>query len=444
MGYPHDYPRLSNEQDFERLCLRLFRRHLQLDDLQLYGRRGQKQDGCDLVGVDGQGRVVGIQCKQREVHRPLTQEEVRAEVEKAKGFHPPLARYIIATSAPRDTKLQQLATQLTRSHRVEDLFHVTVMCWDDLQELLRDYPEVATHFYGITTDATDSNTTLPSVMKDESSRSDRCGGDEPSDLHAEIDEAAQHLTNRQPKIAVLLLHRLMKRQRHRLTSRCLYRVHANLGHCHIRMNEPETAASEYLKAKQQQPKDPEARRLEAHAYLLRAEREKARTLLSKLLQDEPEDARARALWIHSLPRDTPVADAEQAVPEAQRSSSEVALALATLAAARGAWREAEQKARTAVEHDPQWHEAKIQLAEVLLNRAQDVMDGVRARDSSSPTPTVQAREVVDLLTGVLSELENVAPASDLAPVWCSLAAAQWLLGKRTEMDRYLEKAVAEA
>jgi hypothetical protein len=49
---------------------------------------------------------------------------VEEEVEKAKGFKPPLSEYLILTSAPRDTTLQQEVR--TKSWP----FRVHVMFWD--------------------------------------------------------------------------------------------------------------------------------------------------------------------------------------------------------------------------------------------------------------------------------------------------------------------------
>ena len=62
-----------NEDDFESLCLAVFRRALAANDLARYGRRGQRQDGIDLLGHSvGSYRLLAVQCKLRNKNRALT------------------------------------------------------------------------------------------------------------------------------------------------------------------------------------------------------------------------------------------------------------------------------------------------------------------------------------------------------------------------------------
>ena len=110
-------PKPSDEQAFERCNEILWRCVLGDRSVQLHGRRGQEQHGVDLTGLrDGQPeRVVGVQCKLKGEGQKLTEAEVRAEVEKALTFLPPLSEYIIVTTAPDDEKIQKLARQLSIS-----------------------------------------------------------------------------------------------------------------------------------------------------------------------------------------------------------------------------------------------------------------------------------------------------------------------------------------
>jgi hypothetical protein len=62
----------------------------------------------------------------------LTEAEVRAEVEKAKGFKPPLARWILATTAPKDARIEEVARQITVEHQSNGLFEVRILGWEDL------------------------------------------------------------------------------------------------------------------------------------------------------------------------------------------------------------------------------------------------------------------------------------------------------------------------
>ena len=95
MRKSHNRPR--NEQDFERLCLRLLRAHWQCPELQLYASRGESQHGVDIIDESGGEPLRGAQCKLHEEGKATTRSEVKAEIEKAKEFIPPLDHYAIMT-----------------------------------------------------------------------------------------------------------------------------------------------------------------------------------------------------------------------------------------------------------------------------------------------------------------------------------------------------------
>ena len=108
---------IKDEGEFENLCLTLWKRILGDPNVQLNGRRGQRQHGVDLFGRRTKTlNWVGVQCKVRS-DGILTESEVSSDVEKAKHFNPRLSEFIFATTAPRDEKLQAFARTLTMHHR---------------------------------------------------------------------------------------------------------------------------------------------------------------------------------------------------------------------------------------------------------------------------------------------------------------------------------------
>lgn len=58
---------------------------------------------------------MGVQCKQKSglLRTRVTVAELDQEVEAARGFRPTLARFILATTGPRDAKVQERARELT-------------------------------------------------------------------------------------------------------------------------------------------------------------------------------------------------------------------------------------------------------------------------------------------------------------------------------------------
>jgi tetratricopeptide (TPR) repeat protein len=143
-----EIPLPKGDDDFEDLVLALFREVWKDPGAKLHGRRGQRQDGVDLYGEDrfGGSGLIGVQCKHHGsatlLKGKVLMEELREEVEKAKGFQPSLKRFIFATTARRSTALQQEARDLTELHQKAGLFAVDVLAWEDIEDLLRRHSEV--------------------------------------------------------------------------------------------------------------------------------------------------------------------------------------------------------------------------------------------------------------------------------------------------------------
>lgn len=137
-------------QDFEDLCADLWRRIWRDDNTQKNGRQGQPQNGVDIFGRPDTGPLwAGVQCKDKnqEFGAALTENELLHEVAKARQFTPRLSTFIVATTAPRDSAIQQRARLLTEEHRRNGQFDVAVWCWEDILARLNDFPEViALHF----------------------------------------------------------------------------------------------------------------------------------------------------------------------------------------------------------------------------------------------------------------------------------------------------------
>jgi formylglycine-generating enzyme required for sulfatase activity len=131
----------NDAKAFESLCLDLWKDIWQDSGAQKHGRSGQAQAGVDVFGRE-QGQLVGVQCKQKDgrLWAKVTETELEAEVQAARRFEPKLAKFILATTAPRDAALQKQANQLTEQHRQQKLFSVEVWAWEDLwHELYRRF-----------------------------------------------------------------------------------------------------------------------------------------------------------------------------------------------------------------------------------------------------------------------------------------------------------------
>lgn len=139
----------ANWQDFERLTLDIAKVQWKDDYAERNGRQGQAQAGVDVYGYNyNQQEYVGIQCKKKNSSgipsKQLTVAEIGSEVEAAKNFAPDLDRFIIATTGPRDANLQNHVRNLDRSGLK---FRVSLMFWEDYQELLNNHTDLMYRYY---------------------------------------------------------------------------------------------------------------------------------------------------------------------------------------------------------------------------------------------------------------------------------------------------------
>lgn len=259
-GIALDFPPLENEADFESLVLALLRAHLPSQDLKKYARRGEKQDGVDLLGTRNAGGIVGVQCKLRNAKKALKQRELLEEIGKAKGFPASLAHFFVASTASRDRALQRVAAEITEEHRRAGLFTVEIFFWEDLKDLLQAHSVVAEQFYGRMGPPPDEPTAGPvqprAIVNTPTT-------DEHGTSHADIDEAAGCLRAGQPEVAIHLLERLRMRKWSSLTRRERYRVRANLGYAKLAKGQRREASIEFVSAGKLEPDDESAQVLEA-------------------------------------------------------------------------------------------------------------------------------------------------------------------------------------
>jgi hypothetical protein len=143
-------PPLSRWQDFEDLCYDLWRGIWRDPGTQKNGRLGQPQHGVDVYGKPNRGELyAGLQCKGKKGYsqKGLTEKQLRDAVREAEGFTPRISDFIMATTAPRDQRIQEIARLLTEEREKTGLFGVTVCSWDDIVGRLGEFPDVLKKHY---------------------------------------------------------------------------------------------------------------------------------------------------------------------------------------------------------------------------------------------------------------------------------------------------------
>lgn len=126
----------KNWQDFETLCMKLWSEEFQ-SNFKQNGRNGQQQNGVDIYGVPkGKTEYWGIQCKLKVDSQKISVEEIETEIHNAENFEPLLEYFIIATTSPKDAKVEEWVRITNRTRLKQKKFGIELYCWEDIETLL--------------------------------------------------------------------------------------------------------------------------------------------------------------------------------------------------------------------------------------------------------------------------------------------------------------------
>src|SRR5216683_3291547 len=339
-GYP--LPRSSDE--FERLCLKLLRRHWQLPQLERFRDPERIEKGINLIEISGRPRLASVKCDLRDSRSDLTVAEIKDAVDRAASLKLPIGRFVIATTAAKPEGLQRSLFDLNRSNRSGTISAIEVLTWDDIEELLDEYPQLLTDFG--TAAKRQALTRADAVIHLEALCEPAAAG--PADaLGEEISAAAALLEGRQYQLARLALLNLREQKWSQLSNASRFRVLSCLGVAFLKEGERRKAAMLFIAAKSLQPDDENACTNEALAHELLGERERAFALADKLRMQFPSSGRAVALWLNNAPKSYDARSLEENVAPELSSDPEVAVVMARRALLDAHFDRAERYARLA-------------------------------------------------------------------------------------------------
>ncbi len=357
---------------------------------------------------------------------------METEVEKAKSFRPELSEFIIATSGPKDARIEQLARKITAMHLREGLFSVNIFGWEDIVARLDDFPAlIDKHFPGLSLDAKklensmdevkrlvqDNHDTLMDIKHSVSSSSEEARESKTSiDVDAsipipiskhktELDDVENLIDDYRPERA---LERLEKLEENLLDApeTVKYRLLVLRARAMLYLNEDREAARFLIEAWQYSSKNDKALSNIALGHLLLNQREKAQEYAKKALKRNPANGIAYSVLVQSFPDEEELESIIAEIPEAYRTIPEVAHAIGYLAGKRGNFIEAEKWLDTAVEKDKSGSPyPKAELGEVLLY---SVVEDKRVLYTKQLTDAQgrKAQKALQLLTSAWERIEN--------------------------------------
>jgi tetratricopeptide (TPR) repeat protein len=427
----------------------------------MHGRQGQPQAGVDIYGHDRRGKFVGVQCKGKDqtYNEPLTTTELREEVEKAKTFRPKLDVFVLATTAPNDVKVQELARSITEAHKQQGLFEVRVQGWQTLQQWLTDYPDLLTkHFRDLfppseilgsiergfaatRQDNVDTRTQLANIKALLTAQADQPAASDA--LATRITVAARLVDGGLAQGALQALDLIVKEEGDKVSGRNLFRLKAGVGFAHIALGDLTTAAQDFRYAYAAAPEWSNARAILAVAELLEGNPASAFSRATEVLAEDPTSYHAAAVVIDTAPDGTTVAELEARVPEGLRNRVDILIGLSLRARKNGDATKAEEYARRAVEVGPNDLRALSSLAEVLL----EPLTAIEAIGFTRLVPLdLQPRfnEALELLRRAWEELKGRDDVIRYDYTVANLITALDVGGREAEAEQVLDQGLAKA
>ncbi len=401
-GYP--LPRSADE--FERLCLKLLRRHWQLPQLERYRDAERAEKGINLVEISGRPRLAAVKCELRDARSELSVAEIKDAVDRAAGLKLPIGRFVIVTTGAKPDGLQRSLYDLNRANRSGTISAIEVLTWEDIEELLDEYPQILTEFG---TAAKRQALTRADAVVHLEARCEPAAVGPPDALGEEISAAAAFLESRQPQLARLALLRLREQKWSALSNAHKFRVLSYLGAAWLKEGEPRKAAMLFIAAKSLQADDENACTNEALAHELLGERDRAFSLADKLRMQFPSSGRAVALWLNNAPRTLDAKELEENVAPELGSDAEVAVVMARRALLDGHFERAERYARMASAALPNNSVPWLVLGQAIL-LAELEAGGAGATEAPPQNDESRVREAEGCFTQALT----LAPAEGSA------------------------------
>jgi len=135
-------------EDFEKLCLAIVQTDFTINDCEIYGIKGQAQEGIDIFARQENGKYSSYQCKR---YQKFNLSDINKAVEyfKNKDFFDKSDKLYLCTSCEwNKTQVQDRFEELKTELEKEN---IVLVKWDKIQlsRLLKDKPQIVFDFFGL-------------------------------------------------------------------------------------------------------------------------------------------------------------------------------------------------------------------------------------------------------------------------------------------------------
>ena len=371
-----------------------------------------------------------------------TPSEVRDEIVKARGFKPPLDKYVIMTTGKVRKEVHDLLITTNRKHRRNKLFAVEVFDWRRIEELLEEYTEILDWYEGgasgeairrIQSQISNLSRTISPISQPTTSNQSADG------IHAEIDEAQGFLDRHEYQIAKLLIKRIQVRKWDQLSRRTKFRVLTTLAVIEQSANHPRRAAQLCLEAKDYQPNDEVARINEALSYLTLGDPQQAYELSYELRKEFPNSPRVLEAFIGSAPDSTSMTSLEKSVPKSLLHKETVVTALIYRAFDSDDLQTAERFARDAIDRGMDTSRLWLLLGKIIL-QSEILQNHQRHGNDASACNQSRLQEAETAFDRSLSKATDDRSDYETIETLLSRCQTRLLLNKKAEAGEDIEEA----
>lgn len=135
-------------EDFEKLCLALVQIDFSINDCEIYGIKGQAQEGIDIFARQANGKYSSFQCKRYQEFR-LSDINDAVEYFKSKAFFDKSDTLHLCTSCEWNKTQVQERFEVLKTELEKD--NIILIKWDKIQILryLKKQPQIVFDFFGI-------------------------------------------------------------------------------------------------------------------------------------------------------------------------------------------------------------------------------------------------------------------------------------------------------
>lgn len=135
-------------EDFEKLCLAIVQTDYSINDCEIYGIKGQAQEGIDIFARQTNGRYTSYQCKRYQKYDSSDLENA-VEYFKSKDFYSKSDYLYLCTSCEWNKIQVQDKFEILKNELEKE--NITLVKWDKIQltRLLKDKPQIVFDFFGL-------------------------------------------------------------------------------------------------------------------------------------------------------------------------------------------------------------------------------------------------------------------------------------------------------